>query len=281
MKSNPITLHDDGGPVMARRTAGDSPRRNQTHAMWGHRRVAALFLGACSVLAACASDPVDPVDPVTEEVALVITSKTPTLIEGTLADPGAPLSFQSIERAPRSVDVMIRVGDTEMVLRTDSARGEATFDARSGQLSPAQHSTLEGFMAALVERFGHEESAPTNSEVALRNALNYIIALPVSTTLRTVTAVAETSVVYLPCNCSWNYIGNGWSAQTGKGEQCGSSGAPHCPGRCGIGCGPDNLKYPWAWGSGRYTRDCALHDYGLGSIEAALDDYAMTFANCG
>jgi secreted trypsin-like serine protease len=48
--------------------------------------------------------------------------------------------------------------------------GEASFDAKSGQLSPAQHSTLAGLMAALVESFGNEETAPTNAEVALRGA---------------------------------------------------------------------------------------------------------------
>jgi hypothetical protein len=250
--------------------------------MSGNHRIAALFLG-CSFLSACTNDPVDPIDPVdpvtpvTEDAALVITNKTPTLIEGTFAD----LSFQANERTPRSVDVTIHVGDTDLAFRIDSALGEASFDAKSGQLSPAQHSRLAGFMAALVEKFGNEETAPTNAEVALRGALNYAIDNPVSTTLVAVKAVAETGWVYLPCGCSWNYIGSGWYATTGKGEQCGSSGAPHCPGRCGVGCGPDNLKYPWAWGSGRYTQDCALHDYGLGPVGNALDDYTMALANCG
>jgi hypothetical protein len=254
----------------------------KTNALSNKPRVAALlFVGACSVLSACTGDPVGPVGPVTDGAALVITNKTPTLIEGTFADATTPVSFRSVERAPRSVDVTIRVGETELAIRIDHALGEAAFNANSGQLSPAQISTIERLMAAFVEAFANEDTAPSNAEVALRHALNYAAAAPPSTRLPTFTAVSENGWVYLPCSCSWNYIGSGWYAQTGKGETCGSSGSPHCPGRCGVGCGPDNLKWPWSWGSGVYTQDCALHDYGLGSWENALDDYTLAPYNCG
>jgi hypothetical protein len=271
-----ILKRDIGPQIML--TGGDSREPEKTRAMSSARHLAALVLGGCSFLIACAGAPIDPA---TGDAALVITSQTPTLIEGTFADAIAPMSFQSIERAPRNVDVAIRVGETELAIRIDSALGEVTFDANSGQLSPAQIGALERLMAAFVGAFGSEAIAPTNAEVGLRRALNYVSAAPPSTILPTFTAVSETGWVHLPCSCSWNYIGNGWSAQTGRGESCGSSGAPHCPGRCGVGCGPDNLKWPWSWGSGVYTRDCALHDYGLGSWENALDDYTLAPYNCG
>ncbi|WP_394840834.1 hypothetical protein LZC95_27630 [Pendulispora brunnea] len=235
-----------------------------------------LVVAACSTaLYACASSDAGEPTPQTTEKALTLTGHTPTLLEGTFVDANANLSFKSVESAPRKVDLTVRAGATELRFHLDFARGEGDFDAHSGRLDAEQIAAMPRVIDALSKELPDENTLAAD---ALGRTLNLLGAAPASETLRTFKFVSENGWAHLPCSCGVRSIGGGRRARVGKGETCGSQPAPHCPGRCGVGCGPDNLVA--RWGSGVYTVDCARHDYGIGTWEAAFDDYSFAPKNC-
>ncbi|WP_394834621.1 hypothetical protein LVJ94_49810 [Pendulispora rubella] len=231
--------------------------------------LSAIGVGACS----SSSTPSD-APPANDAKPVTITAHTPTLIEGTFVDSSTSLSFKSVEYETKKVEVTIRAGETNLVVHIDYAQGEGDFDANSGQLDQAQINAmprlLEGLAAAIPD-YG-----PVSLE-GLARTVNFLSVAPSSTPLPAFKSVAENGWAYLSCGCRWQDA-HGYHNWMGKGESCGSSASPHCPGRCGVGCGPDNLWF--AWGSGTYTADCARHDYGVGSWGSAFDDYTFAPHNC-
>ena len=209
------------------------------------------------------------------EAQLVITNQTPTLIEGTFVDGTVALRFQSVELAPRKANVTVRTGEAEIAFNLDFALGEGEFDAKSGQLDEGQVSAMPRLMTALSDALPSEDTVATD---ALGRTLNFLSEVPPSTQLPTFKFVAENRIASLSCGCRWQDA-FGYFNWMGQGESCGTSAAPHCPGRCGKGCGPDRLVL-LRWGTGAYTADCARHDYGVGSLAAAADDYAFANPNC-
>ncbi len=209
------------------------------------------------------------------EAQLVITNQTPTLIEGTFVDGPVSLRFQSVELAPRKANVTVRAGEAEFAFHLDFALGEGEFDAKSGQLDEAQVSAMPRLMTALFEALPSEDTVATD---ALGRTLNVLSEAPASTPLPALKFVAENRIAHLSCRCSWQDA-FGYFNWMGRGESCGTSAAPHCPGRCGKGCGPDHL-WNLRWGTGAYTADCARHDYGVASWDHALDDYLFASFNC-
>jgi len=89
--------------------------------------------------------------------------------------------------------------------------------------------------------------------------------------------VSERGWVHISCTCGTQYIGSGYYRQAGRGCGC-NGGNTGCKGRCGQGCGITST--PQCVGTTAYTQDCAKHDYGLGTFEAASDDYSFASNNC-
>ncbi|WP_394821897.1 hypothetical protein [Pendulispora albinea] len=231
---------------------------------------ALVFLGACS--SGSSAEP----DPATKATGLTLETLTATAVEGTFEDGAAPLRFKSVERAPRQADVTVVAGQTELTMRLDYDRGEGEFDAKSGQLNQAQVGAMLRLMTALA---GAVPSEDTTATKALGSTLNFYSVARPDEALPTFKFVAENGWAYIQCRCHFQDA-EGYHNWMGVGESCGTSASPHCPGRCGVGCGPDNLGPLGRWGSGKYTADCAKHDYGVGSWAAASDDYIFASANC-
>ena len=198
-----------------------------------------------------------------------ITTHTPTLVEGSYIDSQTTVSFRAKELASQTVEVSLRIDDTELTTRVDQAAGEVALDGSNAQLTALQVKAMAPLVQALEARLP-EEDARTPVEDALVRNVTFIGVAPVDTALGQIKAVSENGWSYLPCYRRMSYIApNAW-------RWTGNGGA--CEGRCGIGCGPDNRA--GGWGSGKYTYDCARHDYGLGSWTAAFDDYTFANYNC-
>ncbi|WP_394821896.1 hypothetical protein [Pendulispora albinea] len=230
---------------------------------------AVVFLGACSSGSADS-------EPATKAAGLTLKTMTPTVVEGTFDDGAASLGFKSVEHHPRQVDVTVVAGQTELTMHLDYNRGEGEFDAKSGQLDQAQVGAMLRLMTALA---GAVPSEDTTATMALGRTLNFFSVARPNEALPTFKFVAESGWVHLQCQCGYQDA-EGYKNWMGVGESCGTSASPHCPGRCGVGCGPDNLGPFNRWGGGKYTADCAKHDYGVGSWGAAADDYTFAPPNC-
>ena len=198
-----------------------------------------------------------------------ITTQSPTLVEGSYTDSQATVSFRAKELAPRTVEVTLRIDDTELMTHIDHASGEVVLEGSNAQLTALQIAAMAPLSAALEAKLPQEDARTLVEDALLRN-VTFIGVAPVGTALGQIKAVSENGWSYLPCYRRMSYIApNAW-------RWTGNGGA--CEGRCGIGCGPDNRA--GGWGSGKYTYDCARHDYGLGSWTAAFDDYTFANYNC-
>jgi hypothetical protein len=198
-----------------------------------------------------------------------VTTQTPTLVEGSYTDSQTTVSFRAMEIAPRTVEVTVLIDDTDITTHVDHATGEVVLHGRNAQLTALQVRAMAPLAQALEAKLPPEDARTLVEDALLRN-VTFIGVAPVGTTLGEIKSVSENGWTYLPCSRRMSYIApNAWR-WTGNGGSC--------EGRCGIGCGPDNRA--GGWGSGKYTYDCARHDYGLGTWTAAFDDYTFAGYNC-
>jgi hypothetical protein len=208
-------------------------------------------------------------DPDVPDGTFAITTQTPTVLEGSYGDAQATVSFRAIEVAPRRVEVTLRIDDTEVTTRVDHATGEVVLQGQDAQLTEHQIAVMGPLSQVLGARLPGEDERSLVEDALVRNVL-FIGVAPAATSLGEIKAVSENGWSYLPCARRRSYLAPNTWRTTGRGGAC--------EGRCGIGCGPDNRSGPW--GTGKYTYDCARHDYGLGSWNAAFDDYTFAFPNC-
>ena len=198
-----------------------------------------------------------------------ITRQTATWVEGSYTDSQTTVSFRAKELSPQRVEVTLRIDDTDVTTHVDHATGEVALDGGSAKLTALQVGAMAPLAQALEAKLPQEDARTLVEDALVRN-VTFIGVAPVGTALGEVKAVSENGWTYLPCYRRMSYIApNAWR-WTGNGGSC--------EGRCGIGCGPDNRA--GGWGSGKYTYDCARHDYGLASWTAAFDDYTFARDNC-
>lgn len=224
------------------------------------------WLASLVLVAACTiGENADPA----EEGTFSITRESPTMLEGSYVDPNATVSFRAMEVAPRTVEVVVRIDDVEVTTRVDHATGEVVLQGRDAQLTAQQIAAMAPLSRMLGTQLPGEDERSIAQDALVRNVL-FIGVAPEATPVGEIKAVSANGWTYLPCARRQSYIApNAWRV-TGRGGAC--------EGRCGIACGPDNRSGPY--GTGRYTYDCARHDYGLGSWTAAFDDYTFALPNC-
>lgn len=191
---------------------------------------------------------------------------------------GVDLQFAFIESEPNVVDVSYDFGDQVIAFRLDYAQGSGDFDPSAATLREDQKAAIEAFYQALQpELTATADDRSLVEDVAVRiTSLMHII--PAGEQLEAGTFVAQRGWVHISCSCKTQYIGSGYYRKAGKGDWCTGGSGRGCKGRCGVGCGYDNLC--WGYATGTYTRDCAKHDYGLGSWWSASDDYSFSSYNC-
>ena len=236
-----------------------------------------LALVAFSILVGCTSpDPVvggwsSPAEP----EGLNISSRTTGAIEGTFRTGDHVISFSSVTDG--AVTSHFELKGAVITYVNDLTAGSGKMTA-SGELSAADHELVLAFVDALGKQFiqevDSEDLLPSN-ELMLARMSSHLAIAPVGVELTSYDYVNARDVRYLPCGRQWTwnyqyYTGTWYQLLTGQGGSC--------EGRCGVGCGWDDT-YWFRWGTGVYSMDCALHDYGLQAWDYAIDDYAAS-SNC-
>ncbi len=206
---------------------------------------------------------------------LTISARTAGVIEGTFRTGDDVVTFSSI--ANGAVTSRFEFQGATVTYVNDLTAGTGSMTG-TGELSARDHELTLAFVDALGKQFiqevqSEDELAP--NELMLDRMASHLAIAPVETKLTSKTYESARDVRWLPCGRQPSYLyqsytGQWWYAWTGQGG--------NCEGRCGVGCGWDNT-YWFRWGTGVYSQDCALHDYGLQEWTYAIDDYAAS-SNC-
>jgi hypothetical protein len=211
----------------------------------------------------------------TEAPGLDITTRVPGTMEGTFRTGDSVLRFSSV--ADQVVTTSFDFGTATVIYVNDRVAGTGSV-ATTGTLTARDHEAVLGLVDALGKQFIQdvqtEDDLPA-AELMLDKMASHLAIAPVDTVLGAASYESLRDVRYLPCARQPSYLYQSytqqwWYAWTGQGG--------NCEGRCGVGCGWDNT-YWFRWGTGVYSQDCALHDYGLQEWTYAIDDYASS-SNC-
>ena len=233
-----------------------------------------LFAISLAGLIGCATQDPAPVD-VDAPDGLAISTRTTGVIEGTFRSGDNVIAFSSI--ADGAVTTRFDFGGAVVTYVNDQTAGTGNVTG-SGELTASDHETTLAFVDALGKQFiqdvqSEDELAP--AEFMLDRMASHLAIAPVGEKLTNHKYESARDVRWLSCGRQPSYLyqsytGQWWYAWTGQGG--------NCEGRCGVGCGWDNT-YWFRWGTGVYSQDCALHDYGLQDWYYATDDYAAS-SNC-
>jgi hypothetical protein len=234
------------------------------------RRSLTLLAVSVAGLIGCASP-----DPTAPE-GLNISNRAPGTIEGTFRTGDNVITFSSV--ADGVVTSRFEFRDAVVTYVNDQTAGTGSVTG-AGELSASDHELTLAFVDALGKQFiqevnSEDELAP--AEFMLDRMASHLAIAPVGNELTSHKYESARDVRYLSCAYQPTYLyqsytGQWWYAWTGQG-------GGNCRGRCGVGCGYDNT-YWFRWGTGVYSQDCALHDYGLQDWYYATDDYAAS-SNC-
>jgi hypothetical protein len=208
-------------------------------------------------------------------VGLNISNRAPGTIEGTFRAGDSVVTFSSV--ANDAVTSRFEFQTAVVTYVNDQTAGTGSMTA-SGELTANDHELTLAFVDALGKQFIQEvqsEDQLAPAELMLDRMASHLAIAPVGTQLTSHSYENARDVRYISCARQPTYLyqsytGQWWYAWTGQGG--------NCEGRCGVGCGWDNT-YWFRWGTGVYSQDCALHDYGLQDWTYAIDDYAAS-SNC-
>lgn len=225
--------------------------------------VAAVWLGTfgCSV-----ETPND----INDEPGLELSELTGTYVSGRFVHPEHVIEFAIVEAEADRVELDISIDGLTIRYDADLQRGQASYDLPPVQLGLSRVAALTAMHMALAETIGGPDK--TIAEDQLLRATSFLARAPVKSRLESFDFADTKGWTHIGCSCRYRYIGKGYYRTTGKGSGCTGGYGNGCKGRCGIGCN-------WS-GHGAYTRDCALHDYGLQSWTRAADDYSFAGWNC-
>jgi len=216
--------------------------------------------------AACYGDVTGPISQ--QEEGLVLERLTDTEVQGRYESANHVISFFVVETEPGVVELALDVDGVVIQTYVDMNSGVGNIDIDNAILNVDQLAVLTEMNRALADAF--EADGMTAAEDHLVRATAYMAVAPADVELAPLSVEAARGWTYLSCSCRSQYIGSGYYRTVGKGWSCG--GGNGCKGRCGGGCGSS--------GRGAYTRDCAKHDWGLGSWWRASDDYFFAGWNC-
>ena len=233
-----------------------------------------LLLCAVAVVFAvgCSNEPAAAV----EAEGFQLLKHDATTLEATYRAGGASVRALVVEHATNEVEVTYDFGDSVIAFQLDYNQGVGHFAPNGSPLDAAQSALLTPLLEEL-SNVVQPEGQRTRVESAAVRQTSLMQIVPVGEALSPYQFVSERGWVHLSCTCGTQYIGSGYYRQAGKGCGC-NGGNTGCKGRCGQGCGITST--PQCTGTTVYTQDCAKHDYGLGSWEAASDDYSFASNNC-
>lgn len=201
-------------------------------------------------------------------------------IDAVYESAGASLHFLATETEPRVIDLTFDFGDAIIAFRIDHNQGAGDFMPNGQPLDAAQRRVAELMAGAIAELVDpNAETRSTLEDTAYRQA-TFVLEIPTGEALVQGSFHSARGWTHISTSCYNQYIGSGYYRVCGKGCSC-TTGSTGCRGRCGQGCG--GTSTPKCYGSTAYTRDCAKHDYGVGSWWAASDDFsfASNNASCG
>lgn len=213
--------------------------------------------------------------PVDAPEGLNITTRVSGTIEGTFRAGDNVISFSSI--ADGAVTSHFEFRNAVVTYVNDQTAGTGNMTG-TGELTAGDHDLTLAFVDTLGKQFIQEvqsEDQLPPAEFMLDRMASHLAIAPVAISLTSHAYESARDVRYLSCSRQGTYLYQSYSAQwyyltTGQGGDC--------EGRCGVGCGWDDT-YWFRWGTGVYSQDCALHDYGLQDWVYATDDYAAS-SNC-
>jgi hypothetical protein len=235
-----------------------------------------LFLCVLTMVMAvgCSSEPAEPVD-AAEGFALL--QHDATTLEATYRSGGASVRMLVVETASNVVEVTYDFGEPVIGFHLDYNQGVGKFMPSGSPLDAAQSQLITPLLEGISQVVPQQDARTRVDEAAVRQT-SFMQIVPVGELLTPYQYVSERGWVHISCTCGNQYIGSGYYRQAGRGCGCNGGSGNGCKGRCGQGCGITST--PQCVGTTAYTQDCAKHDYGLGSFEAASDDYSFASNNC-
>jgi hypothetical protein len=221
------------------------------------------------VAAGCSNGPVE----APERFELV--GRDAAQLEATYSEGGATVRMLAAEVQANVVEVTYDFGSSIVAFRLDYTRGTGRFMPDGSPLDASHQRLVNGLLGGL-EGVVPAEGRSRLEEAAMRQT-SFMQIVPLGEPLTAYEFVSERGWTHISCSCGTQNIG-GYYRQAGRGCGCNGGSGNGCKGRCGQGCGITST--PSCVGSTAYTRDCAKHDYGLGSFSAASDDYSFASNNC-
>lgn len=235
-----------------------------------------LFLCGITVMLAmgCSSEPPEQTG---EAEGFALLQHDESTLEATYGSGAASVRLLVDETEANVVDVTYDFGDSVVAFHIDHNRGVGDFMPGGSPLDAAQAQLIAPLLEG-ISKVMPPDAERTRVEDAAMRQTSFMQIVPVGEALTPYQFVSERGWVHLSCSCGSQYIGSGYYRQAGRGCGCTGGSGQGCKGRCGQGCGITST--PQCTGSTVYTQDCAKHDYGLGSFEAASDDYTFAGNNC-
>ncbi|MGK3991453.1 hypothetical protein WME99_50860 [Sorangium sp. So ce136] len=229
---------------------------------------------AVSMVMGCANEPLEQA-PGEEGFALI--QHDARTLEATYRSGAASVRVLVDEAEAGVVDVTYDFGDSLVAFHVDYNQGTGDFMPGGSPLDAAQAQLLDSLLEGLTKSVPPDGQRTRVEETSVRQT-SFMQIVPVGEVLTPYHYVSERGWTHISCSCGSQYIGSGYYRQAGRGCGCNGGGGNGCKGRCGQGCGITSA--PACVGTTAYTQDCAKHDYGLGTFQAASDDYTFASNNC-
>ncbi len=237
----------------------------------------ASVLSFALVLATSCNSASEPTPPDETARGFTVAVQDEQLIDVTLVASAGSVRMLAVETEPKVFDLTFDFGDPVMAYRVDWARGEGDF-MPTGPLDVVHKQLIDQLVTELSTVLEQDPEKRWKIEDVIMRQATLLQIAPVGELLEPMSFNSVQGWTHISCSCGNQYIGSGYYRTAGKGCGCKQSPSNGCAGRCGQGCGITSS--PPCVGTTAYTRDCALHDHGLGSWAAASDDYSFASNNC-
>jgi len=237
-----------------------------------------LALGLALVLGCTVSD--EGPDQSTSD-GFELVQHSDTTIEANITSGAQSLHMLVVEVSPGVVDVTYDFGDPIIAFTLNFNSGVGDFMPNGSALDAAQSRLITELLGNLTKTLNPDTETRSRVEDVTFRQGSFMQIVPTGEKLVQGTFVSQRGWSHISSSCSNQYLGSGNWRTCGKGCGCNGGSGNGCKGRCGQGCG--GTSSPGCYGSTVYTKDCAKHDYGLGSWWSASDDYAFASnnASCG
>ena len=229
---------------------------------------------AMSMVMGCSSEPLQQAP---EGEGFALLQHDGSTLEATYRSGAASVRVLVDETEANVVDVTYDFGDSVIAFHVDYNQGAGDFIPSGSPLDAAQAQLIAPLIEGITNAVPPDGQRTRVEEAAMRQT-SFMQIVPVGEALTPYHYVAERGWTHISCGCANKNIGSGYYRQAGMGCGCNGGSGNGCKGRCGQGCGITST--PACVGTTAYTQDCAKHDYGLGTFQAASDDYTFAGNNC-